>query len=69
MGKVGLLRIGGYAAGLPVCGTAKTQRKRGLLRPRQINRASYTARKALPVYFYAIGDELVESVSVASVKP
>ena len=44
MGKVGSLRIGGYAAGLPVCGTAKTQRKRGLLRPRQINRASYTAR-------------------------
>ena len=42
--KVGKLRIGGYAAGLPVCGTAKTQRKRGLLRPRQINRASYTAR-------------------------
>ena len=47
VGKVGKLRIGGYAAGLPVCGTAKTQRKRGLLRPRQINRASYTARKML----------------------
>ena len=28
---------------LPACFTAKTQRKRGLLRPRQINRASYTA--------------------------
>ena len=52
MEKVTKLRSG-YAAGLPVCGTAKTQRKRGLLRPRQINRASYTARKALPVYFYA----------------
>ena len=37
--KVTKLRSG-YAAGLPVCGTAKTQRKRGLLRPRQINRAS-----------------------------
>ena len=44
--KVTKLRSG-YAAGLPACGTAKTQRKRGLLRPRQINRASYTARKAL----------------------
>ena len=64
--KVGKLRIGGYAAGLPVCGTAKTQRKRGLLRPRQINRASYTARKALPVYFYARPLALANPLPVAT---
>ena len=66
MGKVGKLRIGGYAAGLPVCGTAKTQRKRGLLRPRQINRAFYTARKALPVYFYARPLALANPLPVAT---
>ena len=64
--KVGNLRIGGYAAGLPVCGTAKTQRKRGLLRPRQINRAFYTARKALPVYFYARPLALANPLPVAT---
>ena len=63
--KVTKLRSG-YAAGLPVCGTAKTQRKRGLLRPRQINRASYTARKALPVYFYARPLALANPLPVAT---
>ena len=53
---------------LPACFTAKTQRMRGLLRPRQINRASYTAGKALPGWFNAIGDEPAESRSVATVK-
>ena len=46
--------VSGYAAALPACFTAKTQRKRGLLRPRQTNRASYAARKALPARFNTI---------------
>ena len=39
-----------------------------MLRPRQINRASYTAKNALPGWFNAIGDEPAESRSVATVK-